>query len=193
MKASLAVAIFLAITPAAAAGWIQIPPKRACGPLPAGYVCSTKTQVSFGYPASWNAFAYNNGGLLVRSLIWVSTEPFREPCATTIEGGQTTVTCRPPVAPLRRNGVAAVWSVGGLRGLDLLPGKPATIAGFPARVDVVASGCPQLAGDELIAAWIETKPERTLYQFRACLRGPDLASLEAVVLNVLASARFPHR
>jgi len=188
----LAVALFLAVAPAAAAAWIQIPPKRACGPLPDGYVCSMKTQVSFGYPANWNAFVFNDGGLPVTSLIWVGTDRFREPCVSTTEGGKTTVTCGAPIAPLQLNGVAVAWYVGGLRGLDLLPGKPARIAGLPAKVDVIAGGCPQLGGDELIAAWIETKRQRALYQFRACLRGPDLASLEAVVLSVLASARFPY-
>jgi hypothetical protein len=192
VRPALVVALALAIAPAASAGWIPVLSKRACGPLPAAYVCSMKTQVSFGYPASWNAFAYNDGGLYVRSLIWISTEPFRQPCTSSTDGVITTVTCRPPVALLRPNGIAAAWFVGGLRGLNLLPGKPATIAGLPAKIEVVAGGCPQLGGDELIAAWIETNRERAPYQFRACLRGPDLSSSEAAVQKVLASARLPY-
>jgi hypothetical protein len=128
----------------------------------------------------------------VRSLIWAGTEPFRNPCASTTDGGATTVTCGAPIAPLRPDGIAVAWYVGGLRGLDLLPGKPTTIAGLPAKVDVVPGGCPQLGGEELVAAWIETKRQRALYQFRACLRGPDLAARELAVSNVLASARFPY-
>jgi hypothetical protein len=192
VRPALVVALVLAIAPAASAGWIPVLSKRACGPLPAAYVCSMKTQVSFGYPASWNAFAYNDGGLYVRSLIWIGTEPFRQPCTSSTDGLITIVTCRPPVALLRPNGIAAAWFVGGLRGLNLLPGQPATIAGLPAKIEVVPGGCAQLGGDELIAAWIETKRERALYQFRACLRGPDLSSSEAAVQKMLASARFPY-
>jgi hypothetical protein len=190
VRAVLGLAVALTVAPAAAAGWIQITPKRTCGALPDGYVCSTKTQVSFGYPASWNAFAYNDGGLLRMSLIWVSTEPFREPCTTVSDGVGTTVRCRAPVEPLRRNGIAAAWYIGGTRGVDVLPGTRTTIAGFPARVQIVAAGCPDLGGDERITAWIETK--RTLYTFFACLRGPELAYLEAQAMTVLHSARFPY-
>ena len=178
----------LAAAPGAGAQWIQIPPKRSCRDLPDGYVCSTKTQVTFGYPAGWRARAYDDGGMLVRSLIWITTEPFRAPCTT--EGATTT--CRPPVGTLRPNGVAAAWYVGGTRDLAELPGEFRTIGGHRAKVQVLHAPCPGLGGDEQIQAWIETRREHILYSLRACLRGPELAPLETAIADVMSSARFPY-
>jgi hypothetical protein len=192
VRAFLFIAVIcLVAVPAAGAGWIVVPPKRPCPALPDGYVCSTKTQVTFGYPASWGTFPHDNGGFLVRSLIWVGTEPFREPCASTTDAVSTTVTCGPPASALRPNGLAAVWSIGGTRGLDLLPGEATTIGGLPAKVNVLRPGCASLGADEEITARVEGR-ERGSYSFRACLRGPDLHSLEAAVASVLAAARFPY-
>jgi len=126
----LALACVFAV-PAASAGWIQVPPRRPCPALPDGYVCSTTTQVRFGYPATWGALTSSDGGLIMRSLIWLSTEPLHEPCAGTTEGDRTTVVCGVPVSSLRPNGVLLRWGLGGLPGsnLDNLPGSPAIIGG----------------------------------------------------------------
>jgi hypothetical protein len=186
--------------PSASAGWIRIPPKRPCPSLPDGYVCSTTTQIRFGYPAEWGALTSSDGGLIVRSLIWLSTEPFHEPCTSTTAGDRTTVVCGAPVLSLRPNGVLLRWSVGGLPGsnLDNLPGTPAIIGGWSARIQVVTSGptvdgCRQLGGDEVIDARAKRPRGSGFYSLFACLRGPDLATLRIEVANVLASARFPFR
>jgi hypothetical protein len=195
---ALAVACVLGV-PNASAGWIQIPPKRPCPSLPDGYVCSTTTQIRFGYPAEWGALTSSDGGLIVRSMIWLSTEPFHEPCTSTAEGDRTTVECGAPVSSLRPNGVLLRWSLGGLPGsnLDNVPGTPAIIGGWPARIQVVTSGlgfegCRQLGGDEAIDARA-ARPRGGFYYLSACLRGPDLATSRIEVANVLASARFPFR
>ena len=64
---ALALACLFAV-PGASAGWIQVPPTRPCPALPDGYVCSTTTQIRFGYPATWGALTSSDGGLIVRSL-----------------------------------------------------------------------------------------------------------------------------
>jgi hypothetical protein len=195
----LGVVVCVIAVPSASAGWIQVPPKRPCPSLPEGYVCSTATQIRFGYPASWGALASSDGGLIVRSLIWLSTEPFHKPCTSTTEGDRTTVVCGLPVSSLRPNGVLVRWSIGGTQGssLDNVPGTPAIIGGRPARIQVVTSGptfdgCRQLGGDEAIDARAAHQGGGFYFLF-ACLRGPDLATLRLEVANVLASARFPVR
>ena len=186
--------------PSASAGWIRIPPKRPCPALPDGYVCSTTTQIRFGYPAEWGALTSSDGGLIVRSLIWLSTEPFHQPCTSTTEGERTTVVCGAPISSLRPNGVFLRWSVGGLPGanLDNLPGTPSIIGGWQARIQVVTSGplfdgCRELGGDEGIDARAKRPRRSGFYYLWACLRGPDLATSRIEVANVLASARFPFR
>ncbi len=175
---ALAVACVLGV-PTASAGWIRIPPKRPCPSLPDGYVCSTTTQIRFGYPAEWGALTSSDGGLIVRSLI---------------------VVCGAPVSLLRPNGVLLRWSLGGLPGsnLDDLPGTPAIIGGWPALIRVVTSGpgfegCRQLGADEVIDARARRPRGSGFYYLFACLRGPDLATPRIEVANVLASARFPFR
>ena len=64
-------------------------------------------------------------------LIWISTEPFRQPCTSSTDGVITTVTCRPPVALLRPNGIAAAWFVFGRRAIpETAPARvsPITVA-----------------------------------------------------------------
>jgi hypothetical protein len=146
----------------AAAGWVQVPQKRSCGPLPAGYVCSAITQVSFGYPAGWTAVPYNDGGIYARSLIRFGT-----------------------------TGLSAGWYVGGAWSLRSLPGRATTIGGMPAKIDVEPQACTYLHGDELIAAWVETRRRHARYVLLACISGPDLGAREAEIAGVLASARFP--
>ena len=143
-------------------GWIPVPQKRACGPLPPGYVCSTTSQVSFGYPAEWSAVAYNDGGIYSRSLI-------------RFEG----------------QGVAGGWYTGKPWSLRSLPGRSTTVGGMPAKIDIEPQGCAYLNGEELIAAWVETRRRHARYELLACISGPDLGAREAEIANVLASGRFP--
>ncbi|HEY8792061.1 MAG TPA: hypothetical protein VIL96_04195 [Gaiellaceae bacterium] len=184
---AFAVACVLGV-PSASAGWIQIPPKRPCPSLPEGYVCSTTTQIRFGYPGSWGALTSSDGGLIVRSLIWLSTEPLQR----AVQGL--------PVSSLRPNGIVVRWSLGGLPGsnLDNVPGVPTVIGGWPARIDVLTNGpsfesCSTVGGDEVIVARAKRPRGSGFYYLWACLRGPDLATLRLEVANVLASARFPLR
>ncbi len=191
----LALACVFAV-PGASAGWIQVPPKRPCPALPDGYVCSTTTQIRFGYPATWGALTSSDGGF-VRSMIWLSTEPFHKPCTSTTEGERTTVVCGSPVSSLRPNGVLVSWRMGGTSSfnLDALPGIPAMIGGGSARIALLSNGmlfegCRKLGGDEAILTWA-ARPRGGFYGLSACLRGPDLARSETEVATVLASARFP--
>ncbi len=198
MRILVAVVVACVIAaPSASAGWIQIPPKRPCPSLPDGYVCSRTTQIRFGYPGSWGALTSSDGGLIVRSMIWLSTEPFREPCTSTTEGNRSTSVCGLPVSSLHPNGVLLRWMLGGPPGwkLEGAPGNPATIGGWAARIAVLTSGpffdgCRELGADELILAFA-ARPRGGFYALWACLRGPDLATSEVEVANVLASARFP--
>ena len=118
-----------------------MPPKRPCPALPDGYVCSTTTQIRFGYPATWGALTSSDGGF-VRSMIWLSTEPFHKPCTSTTEGERTTVVCGSPVSSLRPNGVLVSWRMGGTSSfnLDALPGIPAMIGGGSARIALLSNG-----------------------------------------------------
>jgi hypothetical protein len=165
----LVVVVWLLIVPAAGAEWVPVPQKRACPRLPEGYVCSRATQITFGYPAVWNGALEDDGGLIARSVM-------------TLEG----------------NGVHATWYLGGNLAWNLvnLPGTPTRLGGLPAKVAVATNGqlfegCRQRGGDEQIVAWVKRR-RANFYAFFACLRGPELVSLEAEVARVLASARFPY-
>jgi hypothetical protein len=144
-------------------GWIPVPQKRACGPMPPGYVCSTSTQVSFGYPAEWSAAAYDDGGIYSRSLLRFDAQ-----------------------------GVAGGWYTGKPWSLRALPGRATTVGGMPAKIDVEPHGCAYLHGDELIVAWVETRRRHARYELHVCISGPDLRAREAEVAGVLASTRFPY-
>jgi hypothetical protein len=159
----------LVAVPAAGAGWVRVPPKRPCPPLPNDYVCSRATQITFGYPAGWDAVLQDDGGLIARSVI-----------------------------TLRGNGVDATWYLGGSLAWNLanLPGTATTLGGLPAKVAVATSGqlfegCRERGGDEQIVAWVKRR-HANFYAFFACLRGPELGPLEAEVASVLVSARFPY-
>jgi hypothetical protein len=90
------------------------------------------------------------------------------------------------------------WGYGGRPGWSLgqMPGDPVRIGGRSAKLAVDepsggADSCLQLGGDESLTLWITRKAAHNFYFMNACLRGPDLKSVEQKVRTMIASARFP--
>jgi hypothetical protein len=180
------------------AGWVPVP-RKACASRPSGYVCSTTTQIRFAYPQSWHALPYTTPDLLSRSMIFLSTEPLHDPCTSTTQGAAISITCDWPASSIGPNGVLAEWLVGGKPGwrLSAVAGTPTRIGGRLARITSSTSGaeyenCRRIGAEEVVTAWVARRVPNNLYAFIACLRGPDLQTLEHQVHVLLASTRFPH-
>jgi hypothetical protein len=97
-----------------------------------------------------------------------------------------------PKGVLSPNGlVLSIWSrnLEGWR-LETADGAPITIAGQAAKLAVgpADSGCSAIGGEETMTAVVTGAfGPPNFYEIDACLRGPDLATNERVVRNMLAS------
>jgi hypothetical protein len=182
------------------AAWIPVgPPPVGCSLVPPGYRCSTTTQIRFVYPREWDALASPEYSSMYTRLIWLSTQELNEPCSYTHTDQGVRVRCGLPLGSLDSNTVLVAWGFGGRPGWSLrqMPGEPMRIGGRSAKlaVDETSGGgadsCLQLGGDESLSLWITRKAAHNFYFMNACLRGPDLKSVEQKVRTMIASARFP--
>ena len=146
--------------------------------------------VTFRYPSSWSATVWKEHVLHVDPMVYLSTERSQhDPCGTT---GLTTV-CGWPVTRLGRNGVIVRWENRGYPGTNVgtFPGKTMFVGGRAARVSISKPGtCRAVGADETISVAIVRPLESNWTQVDACLRGPDLGSLEKQVHTLLGTARF---
>lgn len=145
--------------------------------------------LTFTHPVAWKAYPFRwPGELHFRPLVYLSTQPVHNPCATT---GNTT-TCGFPVQRLEPGGVLVTWNASNPPAVGLGPGAQTRVGGRPARrVDTAEGICSSIGADRTIEVLVETSPPpSTLTEFTACLRGPGLAANVARVDALLASTKF---
>lgn len=145
--------------------------------------------LSFMHPAAWKAYPFKwPGELHFRPLVYLSTQPVHDPCAT---HGNTT-SCGFPVQSLEPGGVLITWNASSPLAMGLGPGSALRVGGRPAtRVDSPGGMCRSIGADRTIHVLVATRPlPSTLTEFTACLRGPALAQSVQRVDALLASTKF---
>jgi hypothetical protein len=161
-------------------------------------VADTENGISFSRPASWTRWRPNlhlpmNDG----PLIYLSTDSLLPTCATTPEATPNPadahgLACTWPVDELAPNGVLVSWLT--TRILAPLPsaGESVEVNGATGRLQIDKPGsCSAIGADETLYVLIpigQPKPWSNLAAL-ACLRGPELATSEAEVRAMLASAK----
>lgn len=183
----LAVAAVLAAVPlASGCGGGSDAPAAAAG-APATF---TSSYLSFRHPAAWTTYPFKWAGELhFRPLLYVSTQPVRDPCRTK---GKT-VTCTWPVDRLRPGDVLITLENRGFPGwsLDDAPGRPLRVGGRPAKHSIERPGdCGAIGGEVTIGVAVASPLPDNYTELTACLSGPKLAANERRVSALLASLRF---
>jgi hypothetical protein len=149
--------------------------------------------IAFAYPSCWEAATYNEPNSFDSYLIDLSSQPLHDPCQTiNSPGGGQESECSWPVEQLRPAGIVVVWGQGNMPGWTIAkqPRKAVTVAGQPAREQVSGPGnCSSIVGDEEIDVSIQDPTiDNGFYFMSACLREPDLATMEAQVHQMLNTA-----
>ena len=167
-------------------------------PSDAAVVSDAAEGISFARPASWTRWLPNaHNPINDGPLIYLSTGPLEPSCATT---PQTTPNpadargraCDWPLGKLAPNGVVVTWLT--TRILAPLPsaGDPVEVNGAIGRLQIEKPGsCSGVVADETLYVLVpigQPKPWSNIAVL-ACLRGPDLATSEAQVRAMLASAK----
>lgn len=152
-------------------------------------VTYSNSLLSFSHPAAWKAYPFRWAGELhYRPLVYLSTQPVQDPCATK---GNTT-SCGFPVKQLEPGGVLVTWNASNPPATALGPGSRIQVDGRTAsRVDTSGGMCRSIGADRTIDVLIPTRPlPSTPTEFTACLRGPGLAQEEKNVTALLDSTKF---
>lgn len=129
-------------------------------------------------------------------LVYLSTDPLLPTCATTPPASPNPadargLACQWPLKELAPNGVLVVWLT--TRFLAPLPsaGDSVAVNGATGRLQTKKPGsCSAVGADETLEVFVpigQPKPWSNI-AVDACLRGPDLATSEAQVRAMLASA-----
>jgi hypothetical protein len=146
--------------------------------------------VTFRYPTSWSATVWKEHVLHFDPMVYLSTERAQhDPCTS---NGFDTV-CGWPVARLSPNGLIVKWENRGYPGTNVgtFPGRTTLVGGRAARVSVTKPGtCRRLGADETISVSIARPLQGNWTQVDACLRGPNLSTLERQVHALLDTAHF---
>jgi hypothetical protein len=145
--------------------------------------------IAFDYPASWQTYETKYRGLNWIPLVYIGSQPLREPCVST----PNSLSCSWPVDALNENSVVASWAVIGLPSFGrkkkhrLPRHNTIRINGTRVRFYITRPGCAQIGGDELITLGA---PYPISADFAACLRGPRLDLVEKQVFAMLRSTKF---
>jgi hypothetical protein len=152
--------------------------------------------ISFERPAHWTRWQPNEHNAINDGpLIYLSTDPLLAACATAPDATANPPdtqgrACAWPLTSLSANGVFVNWLT--TRILDPRPSVGEVIAmnGESARLQTERPGsCAKVGADETISVWVPTGPTPLSNVWVvACLRGPDLATGEAQLRAMLASA-----
>jgi hypothetical protein len=169
-------------------------------PSPSDLVEDSAGGISFDRPATWRHWVPNahepvNDG----PLVYLSTDPLLPECAVT-PGEPTNPpdaagrACGRPLDQLSPNGVLVAWL--NTRILRPIPsaGEAIVVNERPTRLQVGRPGsCVDIGADETMDVLIPSgHPGRLSNLWMvACIRGPDLATAEAQVRSMLASAVRP--
>jgi hypothetical protein len=147
--------------------------------------------IAFRYPTAWRVspLAWRWSASFSQLVTYLSVGKLHDPCAHT----ETTTTCSTPIAILAPGNVLVTWTRGSLPSWSLArqPGRAATLAGRPARVQIARPGaCLALGASETVTAQIAVGPNGSSLQMQACLRGTSAALNEKRALAMLASLRL---
>jgi hypothetical protein len=146
--------------------------------------------LTFRHPSTWKAYPFRWGGALhFQPMLYVSTQPVRNPCQTS---GNATV-CKWPVRHLQPDGVLIAWENRGFPGWSLRtqPGESVRIGGRAAKRAAVRPGaCAAIGGELTIEVAIARPMASNWTEATACVRGPHLAANERQLDALLASTRF---
>jgi hypothetical protein len=154
--------------------------------------------LSFSYPASWHTAPGWAATMGQMAVVYLSTERLHSPCKVFhhANGDVTGSQCGSPLVladKLSSGGVLVSWTghfaPGG--GFSQLTGTRTRIDGHPARIVPNQADCPWDANKSLTVdvAANESGPSGW-YQMDACMRGPQVAQVEAQVQAMLRSFRF---
>jgi hypothetical protein len=153
--------------------------------------------ISFARPSTWTRWQPNTHDPINDGpLIYLATDPLLPDCAvgpsaTPHPPGVHGRACDWPLISLAPDGVLVTWL--DTRILQPLPsdGESVTVNGTTARVQIDKPGCAAIGADEALDVLVpigQPKPWSNIAMV-ACLRAPDLATSEAQVRAMLASAR----
>lgn len=152
--------------------------------------------ISFNRPAAWTLWQPNQSSPMTGGpLIYLSTDPLLPGCAT-VPGASPNpsigqgLTCDWPLESLSSNGVLVSWV--NLRTLETMPpdGEEISINGDRARLQVNRPGsCAAIGAEETMSILVPIGQPTALSNIAvvACLRGPDLATAEGLVRELLGS------
>jgi hypothetical protein len=157
---------------------------------PAPTVSFSAMGLSFRYPATWHAGAWNDVSSFTALIVYLSTGQQYYPCSVTTSPGEKTVTCGDPMGTLAPGGVLVRWDLDGFPGFRLT--KPnATIAGRPALETKTSGGwCASLGGSETISVIIPRDQPDNWYSLNACLSAPNLPQQEAQISAMLHTVQI---
>jgi hypothetical protein len=172
--------LFVAALFVAAAAFLT----SACGatssaspPSSAASVRFENSFLAFRHPASWKTYPFRwTGGLHFRPMLYVSTQPVRDPCRT----HGTAFECGWPVGRLQPDGILIVWENRGFPGWSLrtAEGTPLRVGGRRAKRLVTRPGvCAAVGGDETVEVEIARAARANWTDFTAwstpCWRRPS--------------------
>jgi len=135
--------------------------------------------LSFNYPASWRAIAYQSRSSFSTTIVYLSNQSLPAPCP---DGS-----CGPGVPKLQPGGFIAWWSERGTFTFDLLAGDPLTVGGRQAKLSIQNKRC--WPGGNVLMSVVVERPEApdNWYEFDACIGGPGVAEVESQLRALLAS------
>jgi hypothetical protein len=150
--------------------------------------------LSFRHPVSWKPQHFNVQSSFSTAIVYLSNQPLHNPCVRKHLGpGHFSVRCGEALDRLRPGGVLVQWSEQGFAGrtIDNAPGRPVTVDGLSGRLQTRKNQCGRLGADHRMLLAVENPhlPDNW-YELRACFRGPDSASTEAALRDMIASTRF---
>jgi hypothetical protein len=165
--------------------------------LGATMVADSANGVSFERPADWTRWRPNEHNPINDGpLIYLSTDPLLPACATAPSATPNPPdsrgrACDWPLVALSPNGVLVTWLT--TRILAPLPsvGEGLVMNGETTRLMFERRGpCAEIGGDETVSVLVPIgQPTPASYiAVVACLRGPDLATSEAQLRAMFASA-----
>lgn len=152
--------------------------------------------ISFERPAHWMRWQPNQHDPINDGpLVYLSTDPLLPACATAPNATANPPdaqgrACAWPLTSLSANGVFVNWLTTRILAPRPRVGEVIAMNGESARLQTERPGsCAKIGADETISVWVPSR-QSTLSNLWvvACLRGPDLATGEAQLRAMLASA-----
>jgi hypothetical protein len=173
--------------------------------------------IKASFPAGWHVLEHD--ACLTsqsNSIVYASNQPIHFTCTTTTTQtpGFTVTECQGSLNQLKSNGVLVRWDANGLPGRSIDKyggqGRPLTIDGLPAKIQITPNGTCDAAistlgtnsfmqkqeavgSQETISAVVAERVPNNYLTFNACTRGPGLARLTQSVMASLRTTKVLSR